>query len=95
MNFLVMDGEECNFVWESICDSQLIFHPRYSCEGKIDYKAISGLKNKKKFFVMLDRNLLSSLLNISRDGYLKNENEMRIIALLMTWLTIFLITILV
>ena len=35
---------------------------------------------------MLDRNLLSSLLKLSRDSYLKDEQEMRIIALLMTWM---------
>jgi len=86
MSFLVMDGEEYNFIWETICNLQLIFHPRYSCEGKIDYKALSSLKNNKKIIVMLDRNLLSSLLKLSRDGYLQDENEMRIIALLMTWM---------
>ena len=86
MSFLVMKGEECNFIWETICNLQLIFHPRYSCEGKFDYKSLSDLKNSKRVIVMLDRNLLSSLLNLSRDGYLKDENEMRIIALLMTWM---------
>lgn len=86
MSFLVMEGEECNFIWETIRDLQLIFHPRYSCEGKIDYKVLSDVKYNKKIFIMLDRNLLSSLLKLSRDGYLKDENEMRIIALLMTWM---------
>jgi hypothetical protein len=36
--------------------------------------------------VLLDRNLLSALLHISRDGHLKSEKETRIIALLMTWI---------
>ena len=34
---------------------------------------------------MLDRNQLSSLLKLSRDGNLKDENERRIVGLLMTW----------
>ena len=86
MSFLTMDSEEYNFIWETICDLQLIFHPRYSHEGEIDYKGLLGLKNSKRIIVMLDRNLLSSMLNLSRDGYLKGENEMQIIALLMTWM---------
>lgn len=85
MSFLVMDGEECNFIWENVCNLQLIFHPRYSKEGRFDYKTLSEIKNRKKIFLVLDRNLLSSLLKLSRDGYLKDENEMRIIGLLMTW----------
>lgn len=80
-----MEGEECNLIWKTICDLQLIFHPRYSREGEIDYKALLNLKNGKKIIVMLDRNLLSSLLKLSRDGCLKDEKEMRMIALLMTW----------
>ncbi|WP_434291350.1 hypothetical protein [Clostridium botulinum] len=87
MSFLAMDEEEYNFIWKTICELQLIFHPRYSREGEVDFKALSVLKDHKSIIVMLDRNLLSSLLRLSRDGYLKNEEEMRIIALLMTWLS--------
>lgn len=83
---LVIDGEELNFIWEKICNQQLIFHPNYSPEGKINYKTFLDLKNKKNIIVMLDRNILSSLLRLSRDGYLKNEEEMRTIALLMVWM---------
>lgn len=86
MSFLAIDGEEYNFIWKTICELQLIFHPRYSTEGEIDFKALSCLKSRKRIIIMLDRNLLSSLLRLSRDGYLKNEEEMRTIALLMTWI---------
>lgn len=86
MSFLIMEGEEYNFIWETICNLQLIFHPIYSREGEIDYKVISSLKNSKRVFVILDRNLLSGLLKLSRDGYLQDEKEMRIIAILMTWM---------
>lgn len=86
MSVLVMDGEEFNFVWEAICDLQMIFHPRYSPEGNIDYKSLLELKNSKRIAILLDRNLLSSLLKLSHDGYLNDEKEMQIIALLMTWM---------
>jgi hypothetical protein len=85
MSFLIMEGEECNFIWENICDLQIVFHPRYSREGRFDYKTLSDIKNRKKIFLVLDRNLLSSLLKLSREGFLKDKNEMRIIGLLMTW----------
>ncbi|MGO4185776.1 hypothetical protein AB4Z17_32055 [Paenibacillus sp. TAF43_2] len=86
MSFLEMDGEEYSFIWETLCELQIIFHPKYSRDGDIDFKELLDLKNTKKISVMLDRNLLSSLLKLSRDGYLKDEQEMRLIALLMTWL---------
>lgn len=84
MDFLAMDGEQYSLILETLCNLQIIFHPSYSSEGIIDYKALSYLGNSKKAIIMLDRNLLSSLLRLSRDGYLKDEDEMRIVATLMT-----------
>lgn len=84
MSYLVMNSEECNFIWEKICDLQIIFHPRYSREGIIDFESLLNLENSKRIIIMLDRNLLSSLLKLSHDGYLKDKNEMQIIATLMT-----------
>lgn len=81
-----MEGEEYSFIWETLSELQLVFHPKYSREGNIDYNSLLSLKNTKKIFVMLDRNFLTSLLKLSRDGYLKNGKEMRIVALLMTWM---------
>ncbi|MFU1796762.1 hypothetical protein ACM1RC_23070 [Paenibacillus azoreducens] len=86
MSFLVMEGDEVDYIWETICKIQLIFHPKYSREGSISYKEISELKHSKKIIVLLDRNLLSGQLKLARDGFLKDDMEMRIIALLMTWI---------
>lgn len=85
MSILIVDDDELNYIWDSICNLQLIFHPRLSREGAIDYKTLSTLKYSKKVNILLDRNLFSSLLKLSREGCLKNEDEMRIIALLLTW----------
>lgn len=84
-SILVMEDEDLNFVWENICSLQLIFHPYYSKEGSFDYKVLSDIKSRKKIYLILDGNLLSSLLKLSRDGILKDENEMLIVGLLMTW----------
>ncbi|XID90379.1 hypothetical protein ACF3MZ_17715 [Paenibacillaceae bacterium WGS1546] len=86
MSFLVMEDEEYSFIWETLSELQIIFHPKYSPQGNIDYASLLSIKSTKKIFVMLDRNLLSSLLRLSRDGCLKDEKEMRIVALLMTWM---------
>lgn len=86
MEFLVMDDEEYSFIWETICQMQLVFHPKYSQDGIVGYKDILELKRSKKIVVLLDRNLLSSLLKLARDGLLKADKEMQIIGLLMTWI---------
>lgn len=86
MELLVMNGEEYNFIWKTVCEMQLIFHPKYSQDGIVSYKEISELKRCKKIVVLLDRNLLSSLLKLARNGLLKDDREMKIIGLLMTWI---------
>jgi len=85
MSFMYFNGEELNYIWKSICNVQMVFHPKYSINGNIDFKRLLEIKSNKKVCVLLDRNLLSSLLTLSRDGSLKNEKEMRLIALLMAW----------
>lgn len=45
MEILVINGEEYNFIWKMICELQIIFHPRYSPQGEIDFKTLSYVKN--------------------------------------------------
>lgn len=85
MSIMYLDGEELDYIWESICKVQMVFHPRYSINGEIDFNKLLEIKSKKKVCIFLDRNLLSGLLKLCHDGYLKNEKEMRLIALLMAW----------
>lgn len=84
MSFLVMEDDEVEYIWETICEMQLIFHPKYSPEGASSYQEL--INYNKKIIVLLDRNLLSGLLKLARDGFLKDDTEMRKIALLMTWI---------
>lgn len=86
MSFLVMEGDEVEYIWETICQMQLVFHPKYSPDGALSYNELFELKHNKQIIVLLDRNLLSGLLKLARDGYLKDDIEMRKIALLMTWI---------
>ncbi|POR27076.1 hypothetical protein [Paenibacillus polymyxa] len=86
MGSLVMDGEEYNFIWETVSNMQLIFHPKYSQDGAVNYKKISELKRSNKVVLLFDRNLLSGLLKLARNGFLKDKKEMQIIGLIMTWI---------
>ena len=85
MSFMVLDNDDINFIWESINHLRIVFHPVYAPEGKFNYSELCTLKQKKDVMIFLDRNLLSSLLKLCQNGSLKNEKEMRIIAIIMTW----------
>ncbi len=78
MSFMYLECEEINYIWESMRRTQIVFHPKYSCTGEVNYKELHNIKCQKKVCVLLDRNLLSSLLKLSRFGHLKNEKEMRL-----------------
>lgn len=85
MSFMYLDGEEYEFIWGTISKLQIIFHPRYSPDGQLDHKALIQNKHRYNYIIILDRNMLSSLLHLCKEGSLKDKNEMRLIALLMTW----------
>ena len=85
MNLMVVDVEDIEWVWEMIEKSQLIFHPKYAAEGKMEYSEITRLGYEKEILILFDRNLFIGLRDLANYGYLKDEKEMRIIALVMTW----------
>lgn len=85
MNFMVLDTEDIEWVWKLIGKLQLIFHPRYAAEGKMEYSEIMRLHHEKDILILFDRNLFIGLRDLARYGCLKDEKEMRIIALVMTW----------
>lgn len=87
MSILILQDDEPQFIWDTVNDLQLIFHPNIAPEGIFEYESLMDLKHKKNVSIFLDRNLLSSFLKLCKQGYLNNEMEMRIIALLMTWAT--------
>lgn len=85
MNLMVVDTEDIEWVWKLIGKLQLIFHPRYAAEGKMEYSEVMRLRNEKDILILLDRNLFIGLRDLVGYGCLKDEKEMRIIALVMTW----------
>lgn len=84
-SFLIIEDEEMNFIWDTIQEQQVVFHPSISPEGKIDYKKFFSSKATKPFVLFIDRNILSSLLKLCEKGSLKNQGESQLIGLIMTW----------
>lgn len=84
-SFLIMDDEDVNFIWNTIQEQQLIFHPTIAPYGTFDFKKFYASKEKKPFILFIDRNILSSLLKLCEVGSLKDKRESQIIGLVMTW----------
>lgn len=85
MSFLLLENDEPQLIWDAINNAQLVFHPNYAPTGSIDYSELRTLNREKEVILFLDRNLLSSLLSLTKNGDLKDSREKRIIALLMLW----------
>ncbi|WP_240035119.1 hypothetical protein [Neobacillus notoginsengisoli] len=85
MSYLILEDDEPQMIWDTFNNAQLVFHPKYGPNGEFDYLDLQKLKRRKEVILFLDRNLLSSLLSLTKDGDLKDEIEKRMIALLMLW----------
>lgn len=84
-NFLIVDDEDIKFVWDTIQQQQLIFHPDIAPAGEIDLDKFFDSKVQKPFILFIDRNILSSFLKFCEKGSLKNKGESQLIGLIMTW----------
>ena len=85
IDVLVFKGGEPQVIWDKINNLQLVLHPRYAPEGRVEFHGFWQLCHEKELTLILDRNLLSSLLSLCEKGSLHNEKEMRTIALLIVW----------
>lgn len=84
-SFLFVDEEDLNFIWTTIQEQQLIFHPDIAPEGMIDYDKLFVYKRNKPLVLLIDRNILSSLLTFCEKGHLKSQDEAQIVGLIITW----------
>lgn len=84
-SFLLVDEEDMEFIWNTIQEHQVVFHPDIAPCGKFDYEKFFAYKYKKPFILFLDRNILSSLLKFCENGSLKNKAESQIVGLIMAW----------
>ena len=84
-SFLIMDDEDFNFIWDTIQQQQIIFHPEIAPYGEFDIKRFFDIKKNKPIILFLDRNILSGLLNFCEKGNLKDKCESQILGVIMTW----------
>lgn len=84
-DILIIDEEDLDFVWETVQQQQMIFHPQIAPDGKFDFQKFSASKSKKPFILFIDRNIFSSLLELCEKGTLKTRAEVQRIGLIMAW----------
>lgn len=84
-SYLIMDDEDMNFIWDTIQQIQVIFHPEIAPFGKFDFEKFFETKRNKPIILFVDRNILSGLLKFCEKGSLQDKGESQIAGLIMTW----------
>ena len=82
---IIFNDESIDFIWNTIQNQQIIFHPEIAPEGKIKYDIFAAKKRRKTLTLFVDRNILSSLLKFCEIGSLKNKGESQLIGVIMAW----------
>lgn len=80
-----MDDEDVNFIWDTIQQIQVIFHPEIAPFGKFDFEKFFETKRNKPIILFVDRNILSGLLKFCEKGSLQDKGESQIAGLIMAW----------
>lgn len=84
-NFLVIDMDDQQYIWDMIQKYQVIFHPEMAPEGKFNYSSFFRMKSRKPYMLVLDRNILSGLIHLCENGELSDKGESQLIGIIMTW----------
>ncbi|MBQ4572334.1 MAG: hypothetical protein IJA80_03545 [Clostridia bacterium] len=84
-DFIIIDDEDIEFVWDTVQEQKIIFHPTIAPYGSFNYDLFSEIKRKKSFILFIDRNILISLLKFCENGSLKNKGESQLVGLIMVW----------
>lgn len=84
-SYLLIDDKDMKYIWETIQNQQIIFHPVIAPFGEFDYERFFAFRSKKPFVLFIDRNILISLLKFCEKGSLKNKGESQLVGLIMTW----------
>lgn len=64
-----------------LLNQKIIFHPQISPKGELDFTNFMG----KKYILILDRNILTKIIELCRVGHLGDKHMMRLIGSLMFW----------
>lgn len=84
-DFVYLDLESVQPIWNSIQKSQIIFHPVIAPDGVINKQKFFFSENNKPYMLFIDRNILISLLKFCENGSLKDNAESKKVGLLFAW----------
>lgn len=86
MNILHMTDVELMGIWQDLNSFQIIFHPDYAPNGKLDQSWIAPWTHTREACsLIVDNNIYIDLIKVCRDGKLPSAEMTRRIALLMLW----------
>lgn len=81
MQFIEIKEEEWKEITMFLVNAKIIFHPSISPKGAPDFSNERGRKN----VLILDRNIVTPLISLLKNGVLKDEHLLKVIASLMFW----------
>lgn len=81
MDFLKIKERELKQITLFLIDTKVIFHPSISPKGFPNFSNHKGRKN----VLILDRNILTPMISLLKNGHLKDEHILKIISSLMFW----------
>lgn len=86
MSFLYFEDDELDSLYNAINNLQICFHPIYAPEGKFTVKASFELQSDNKdITVIADKNLVSPICEIAKNGTLSDKYRLQKVALFVTW----------
>lgn len=86
MSFLYFEDNELDDMYHAINNLQLCFHPIYAPEGKFTVKNSFELQaDDKDVTIIADKNLVSPICEIAKNGTLIDKYRLQKVALFVTW----------
>lgn len=86
MSFLYFEDDELDKLYRAINNLQFLFHPAYAPVGKFSVKDSFELQSgDKDITVIADKNLVSPICEIAKNGTLKDKRRLQKVAIFVTW----------
>jgi len=81
MKSIFIHETEIKEITKNLVENKIIFHPRLSKDGDLNFENYCG----KKLITILDRNIMTKLIELCTTGSLKDKYIQKIISSLMVW----------
>lgn len=86
MSFLYFEDDELDLLYQAVNNQQICFHPIYAPEGEFTVKSSFELQSDDKdITVIADKNLVSPICEIAKNGTLSDKYRLQKVALFVTW----------